>query len=154
MPTIAGELKLATSPAVVWAWRRWASALASPLGGWCVDRYGPARRRAIAMLVGGVAWPPGASRSTPSLWAGDVRLRRAHRSSLLPFPGARGHVDTHKLARANGLALLAYTLHAITVLTARTAISLRPWAAGASPWSSPHRMGITGVAGCSASPTA
>jgi len=138
MPTIAGELKLGHVAGGSSGHAPLGIALASPLGGCASTATARAASRPSPCSSAASPAPAARSRSTPSLWRGDVRLRRAHRvRRSCHSQGARGHVDTHKLARANGSLCLAYTLGtAITVLTARTAIA--PALGGcASPWSSP-----------------
>lgn len=150
MPGIAAELHLShVAGGVVWAMAPLGIALASPLGGYCVDRYGPRRVAAVAMLVGGLACAARALAFDAFSLGAAMFVFGAHVGFVAPcIPKAlAGHVDAKKLGRANGLALLAYTLGtAVTVLTARAVLAplLGGWrgtmiAAGIA-------MGIAGLA--------
>jgi MFS family permease len=149
MPSIAGELKLShVASGVVWGMAPLGIALASPLGGAFVDRYGPRRVATWAMLLGAIACAARAFAVDAFTLGAAMFAFGAHVGFVAPsIPKAlSGHVETQKLARANGLALLAYTLGtALTVLTARTVLApaLGGWrptmiAAGAA-------MAITGL---------
>jgi MFS family permease len=127
MPSIAGELKLShVASGVVWGMAPLGIAVASPLGGAFVDKYGPRRVATWAMLAGALACAARALAFDAVTLGVAMFAFGVHIGFVAPsIPKAlSGHVDTHKLARAYGLALLAYTLGtALTVLTARTVIA-------------------------------
>ena len=127
MPSIAGELKLShVASGVVWGMAPLGIALASPLGGAFVDKYGPRRVATWAMLAGALACAARAVAVDAFTLGAAMFAFGAHVGFVAPaIPKAlSGHVDTKNLARANGLALLAYTLGtALTVLTARTVLA-------------------------------
>ncbi|MBI2892426.1 MAG: MFS transporter [Deltaproteobacteria bacterium] len=127
MPQIAADLSLSHAMGgLVWGATPLGIALASPLGGAAVDRFGPRRVAALAMLVGAVAC------AARALADGALSLGLAmfvfglHVGFVAPaIPKAlAGHVSLRSFGRANGAAVLSYTLGtAITVLTARTVLS-------------------------------
>lgn len=123
MPTIAKELGVSHAMGgVVWGAAPLGIAVASPLGGAAVDRFGPRRVAAIAMLAGALACAARAWASTAWELAACMFAFGLHVGFVAPaIPKAlAGHVPLAKLGRANGMALLAYTLGtAATVLTAQ-----------------------------------
>ncbi|MGZ6066769.1 MAG: MFS transporter [Polyangiales bacterium] len=111
---------------VVWGSASLGIALASPLGGAAVDRYGARRVAGIAMLVGAVACAARALAVGPWSLALLMMLFGAHIGFVAPaIPKAlAGEVPLPRLGRANGIALLFYTLGtALSVLVARTVIA-------------------------------
>ncbi len=127
MPLIATDLHL--SPAmggVVWGAAALGIAVAAPLGGALVDRHGPRRIAGAAMMVGALACALRVFATGGWSLAATMLLFGMHVGFVAPaIPKALGsHVPLAKLGRANGIALLAYTLGtALTVLTARTVIA-------------------------------
>lgn len=127
MGPISTELNLShVAMGLVWGAAPLGIALASPFGGAAVDRFGARRVAGVAMLVGAVAC---ASRALAhDTWSLALAMFAfgMHIGFVAPsIPKAlAGHVAPAKLGRANGLALLAYTLGtAVTVLTARTVLA-------------------------------
>lgn len=127
MPGIAKELAL--SPAatgLIWGLTAAGIAVASPVGGAAVDRFGPRRVAGLALLAGALAC------AARALAVGPVSLGAAmfafglHIGFTAPaIPKLLGgHVAPQHLGRANGTALLSYTLGtALTVVTARTVLA-------------------------------
>lgn len=124
MPTIAGELGVSHAlGGLVWGAAPLGIALAAPFGGAAVDRHGARRVAGVAMLVGALACAARALANGPYALAAIMFLFGLHMGFVAPaIPKAlAGHVPLAKLGRANGLALLSYTVGtAITMLTART----------------------------------
>lgn len=127
MPQIGQELGIGHALAgLVWGAAPLGIALASPFGGAAVDRFGARRVAGLAMLAGALACALRAAATGPWTLAACMFAFGLHVGFVAPaLPKAlAGHVETSKLARANGLALLAYTLGtALTVLTARTVLA-------------------------------
>jgi len=127
MPTIASELGISHAVGgFVWGAASLGIALASPFGGAAVDRFGARRVAGAAMFVGALACAARALANGPFALAALMFLFGLHIGFVAPaLPKAlAGHVPLNKLARANGTALLAYTVGtAITMLTARTVLA-------------------------------
>lgn len=124
MPEIGEELGVTHAMhGLVWGAASLGIALASPLGGAAVDRFGPRRVAAAGMVVGAVACALRVVAVGPWSLAAIMLLFGMHIAFVAPsIPKAlASHVAPAKLARANGAALLGYTLGtALTVLVART----------------------------------
>ncbi len=127
MQPISAELQLShVAAGLVWGAAPLGIALASPFGGAAVDRYGARRVAGIAMLFGALACASRALAHDTATLALAMFGFGLHIGFVAPsIPKAlAGHVAPAKFGRANGLALLAYTLGtALTVLTARTVLS-------------------------------
>jgi AAHS family benzoate transporter-like MFS transporter len=127
MPTIAKDLGIShATGGLVWGSAPLGIALAAPLGGAAVDRFGP-RRVAGAALVAGAfacaarAWAVGPWSLALAMFAFGLHIGFC--APAIPKALA-GHVPLSKLARANGVALVGYTLGtAVTVALARTVIA-------------------------------
>jgi MFS family permease len=126
MPDIARELHVSNAAGgLVWGAASLGIALASPLGGAAVDRFGPRRVAGVAMLFGALTC---AARvfATGGLSLAILMLAFGmHVGFVAPsIPKAlSGHVPLPKLGRANGLAVLFYTLGtALSVALARAVI--------------------------------
>jgi MFS family permease len=123
MPTIARDLGVSHAMGgIVWGAAPLGIAIASPFGGAAVDRFGARRVAAIAMVAGALACAARAWASSAWGLAVCMLLFGLHIGFVAPsIPKAlAGHVPLTKLGRANGIALLAYTLGtAATVLTAQ-----------------------------------
>jgi len=124
MPTIARDLSITHSMGgLVWGAAPLGIALAAPLGGAAVDRFGARRVAGFAMLIGALACASRALAFDGWTLALSMFVFGLHVGFVAPaVPKAlAGHVPLTALGRANGLALLGYTLGtAATVLTART----------------------------------
>lgn len=126
MPQIAQELTLSHGwSGLVWGAAPLGIALAAPIGGAAVDRFGARWTAGMAMVVGGLAC------AARALCGDGLSLAVAmfgfglHVGFVAPaLPRALvSHLPLAKVARANGLALLAYTLGtAATMLAARTVL--------------------------------
>lgn len=127
MPNISGELGISHAVGgLVWGAAPLGIALASPFGGAAVDRFGARKVAGLAMLVGALACAARATANGPLALAVLMFLFGLHIGFVAPaIPKAlAGHVPLAKLGRANGLALLAYTVGtAVTMLTARTVLA-------------------------------
>jgi len=127
MPMIAKELGIShTLGGFVWGMTPLGIALAAPLGGYLVDRFGPRRIVGIAMIVGALACAARALVHDPYTLALVMFVFGLHTGLTAPaVPKALGaHVAPQHLGRANGTALVAYTVGtALTVLTARTVLA-------------------------------
>ncbi|MCC7539712.1 MAG: MFS transporter [Deltaproteobacteria bacterium] len=127
MPLVATELRMSHAESgFVWGAAALGIAIASPFGGAAVDRFGPRRVAGVAMLAGALACAARAWAFSPLALALTMLLFGMHVGFVAPsIPKAlAGHVAANRLARANGLALLAYTLGtALTVLVARTVLA-------------------------------
>ena len=127
MPRIAADLGIShTMGGVVWGAAPLGIALAAPLGGAMVDRHGPRKVAGLAMVAGAAACALRAAVWDGWSMATAMFLFGLHIGFVAPaLPKMlAGHVPLAKLGRANGLAVLAYTLGtAITVLTARTVLA-------------------------------
>jgi MFS family permease len=124
MPEIGEELGVTHAMhGLVWGAASLGIALASPFGGSAVDRFGPRRVAAAGMVVGAAACALRVVATGPWSLAAIMLLFGMHIAFVAPsIPKAlASHVAPAKLARANGAALLGYTLGtASTVLVART----------------------------------
>lgn len=127
MPVVSTELGISHAQSgLVWGSASLGIALASPFGGAAVDRLGARRVGAAAMLVGALACALRVFAVGPLSLAATMLLFGAHVGFVAPaLPKAlAGHVPVARLARANGIALLGYTLGtALTVLVARTVLA-------------------------------
>lgn len=127
MPSIAKDLSIShTMGGVVWGSASLGIALASPLGGAAVDRYGARKVAGIAMLVGALACAARGLATGAWSLAALMLLFGAHIGFVAPaIPKAlAGDVPLARLGRANGIALLFYTLGtALSVATARTLVA-------------------------------
>lgn len=127
MPTIAKDLAVSHAMGgIVWGAAPLGIAIASPLGGAAVDRFGPRRVAAIAMLAGALACASRAFASTAWELALCMLFFGLHVGFVAPaIPKALvAHVPLAKLGRANGIAILAYTFGtAATVLTAQSLLA-------------------------------
>ena len=127
MPDAARELSLSEGTiGLVWGAASLGIALASPLGGALVDRHGPRRVASIALFIGAIACAARAWATGPVSLGLTMLLFGAHVGCVAPaIPKLlAGHVPLARLGRANGLALLGYTLGtALTVLVARTMLA-------------------------------
>jgi MFS family permease len=135
MPSIARELGISHAMGgLVWGAASLGIALASPLGGAAVDRFGPRRVAALALVAGAFACAARALAVGPWSLAATMLVFGAHIGFCAPaIPKAlASHVPLGRLARANGVALVGYTLGtAVTVLLAP--LVLVPLAGGWRP---------------------
>lgn len=124
MPEIGTELGVSHAMhGLIWGSASLGIALASSFGGTAVDRFGPRRVATAGMLVGALACALRVVAVGPWSLAAIMLLFGTHIGFVAPsIPKAlASHVEPARLARANGLALLGYTLGtAVTVLVART----------------------------------
>ncbi|MBX3190360.1 MAG: MFS transporter [Labilithrix sp.] len=100
-------------------------ALASPIGGAAVDRHGARKVAGLAMIAGALACAARAFATGTWSLAAAMFVFGLHVGFTAPaIPKAlSGHVKPQQIARANGFALLAYTLGtAVTILVARTVL--------------------------------
>src|SRR5579863_194286 len=122
MPSIAKELGISHAMGgVVWGAASLGIAVASLLGGAAVDRFGPRRVGAWALVAGAVACAARAWAVGPWSLAAAMFAFGMHIGFCAPaIPKAlAGHVPLAGLARANGVALAGYTLGtAVTVIAA------------------------------------
>lgn len=127
LPDLARDLGVTHAMGgVVWGAAPLGIALASPFGGAAVDRFGPRRVAAAAMVVGALACASRALCTGPWSLAASMLLFGAHVGFVAPsIPKAlAGHVPAARFGRANGVALLSYTLAtAATVLLARPVLA-------------------------------
>ena len=126
MPTIGKDLGLGhTATGFVFDAASLGIALASPFGGAAVDRWGARKVAGLAMLAGALACASRAFATGTWSFAFTMFLFGLHVGFTAPaIPKAlAGHLPVQKIARANGLALLAYTLGtALTMRIARTTL--------------------------------
>jgi NNP family nitrate/nitrite transporter-like MFS transporter len=126
MGTIGKELSISHAlGGLVWGAASLGIVVAAPVGGALVDRYGPRRVAGLAMLAGAVICAARAFCHDPWSLLVTMLLFGMHVGLVAPaIPKAlAGHVAPGRLGRANGLALLAYTLGtAVTMLVARTVL--------------------------------
>lgn len=127
MPTIAKELGISHAMGgFVWGAASLGIALASLVGGAAVDRFGPRRVAGIALVAGAAACAARAWAVGPWSLAAAMLVFGAHIGFCAPaIPKAlAGHVPAARLARANGVALVGYTLGtAVTVVVAPTLLA-------------------------------
>ncbi|MFO0751621.1 MAG: MFS transporter [Myxococcota bacterium] len=119
MTLVAKELSLSKSMGqLIWGAASLGIAVSAPLGGAAVDRFGPRRVAGFAMLVGAVACALRAAATDAWSLAGCMLLFGMHIGFVAPaIPKAlAGHLPLAKVARANGLALFAYTMGTALVL--------------------------------------
>jgi len=113
MPQIARELGISHAMGgVVWGAASLGIALASLLGGAAVDRFGPRRVASLALVAGSAACAARAWATGPWSLAATMLVFGLHIGFCAPaIPKAlAAHVPAARLARANGLALVGYTL--------------------------------------------
>ena len=124
MPAMAKELGISHAMGgVVWGAASLGIALASLAGGAAVDRFGPRRVAGWALVAGAVACAARALATGPWSLAVAMLVFGAHIGFCAPaIPKAlAAHVPLARLARANGVALMGYTLGtAATVVLAPT----------------------------------
>ncbi len=129
MPTVAKDLGLGhAASGFVFGAASLGIALASPIGGAAVDRFGARRVAGFAMIAGALACALRAIATGTWSLAATMLLFGLHIGFTAPaIPKALvAHVSPTKVARMNGLALLAYTLGtALTMMIARSV--LLPW---------------------------
>ena len=135
MPAIAKELGISHAMGgIVWGAASLGVALSSMLGGAAVDRFGPRRVAGLALVAGAFACAARAWAVGPWSLAAAMLVFGAHIGFCAPaIPKAlAAHVPMTRLARANGVALVGYTLGtAITVVVAP--MFLAPWLGGWRP---------------------
>lgn len=135
MPAIARELGISHAMGgLVWGAASLGVALSSLVGGAAVDRFGPRRVAGVALVVGALACAARAWAVGPWSLAVAMLVFGAHIGFCAPaIPKAlAAHVPARRLARANGVALVGYTLGtAVTVVVAPT--FLAPWVGGWRP---------------------
>ncbi len=126
MPVVAKELGLGHGASgFVFGAASLGIALAAPVGGAAVDRYGARRVAGIAMLAGAISCAMRAFATGTWSLAFTMLLFGLHVGFTAPaIPKAlAGQLHASKVARANGFALLAYTLGtAVTMYIARTVL--------------------------------
>lgn len=126
MPNIARDLGISHAMGgLVWGSASLGIAVASPLGGAAVDRWGARRVAGVAMFIGALACALRAVAWNSASLAVLMLLFGAHVGFVAPaIPKALvSDVPATKLGRANGIAILCYTLGtALSVLTARTVL--------------------------------
>ncbi len=116
---ISQDLKLdAVTGGIAWGAAPLGIALCAPLGGLLVDRFGPRRVAGLGMLLGALACGARATATGPISFTVSMLVFGAHVGLVAPsLPKAlAGHVAPASVARANGLALLAYTLSTAVVV--------------------------------------
>jgi MFS family permease len=133
MPDAAKDLGLdKTTSGIAWGAASLGIALAAPLGGAAVDRFGPARVAGAAMFAGAVACAARAFCHGPWTFIATMLVFGAHIGFVAPsIPKALAmHLPATKVARANGFALFAYTIvTALAMLVGRlyVAPALHGW---------------------------
>ena len=149
MPSIAKELGISHAMGgIVWGAASLGIAVASLLGGAAVDRFGPRRVGAWALVAGAVACAARAWAVGPWSLATAMFAFGMHIGFCAPaIPKAlAGHVPLAGLARANGVALAGYTLGtAVTVIAAPAWIA--PFAGG---WRGAMVVAAAGMLGAAA----
>ena len=121
LPRVAGELGLSHGMGgVVWGSASLGIALAAPLGGALVDRLGPRRVAGAALGLGALACAARALAVGPWSLAAAMLAFGVHVGLCSPaIPKLlAAHLPPHRVARCNGLALLAYTLGSAGMLVA------------------------------------
>ncbi len=126
MPEVARDLGLSrASSSAAFGAASLGIALAAPLGGAAVDRLGPRRVATVAMLFGALACAARGWAVGPVSLSVMMLLFGLHIGFVAPsLPKAlAGALPVGKVARANGLALLGYTLAtALVMLIGRTVL--------------------------------
>lgn len=126
MPSIAKDLGLGhTASGFVFGAASLGIAIASPVGGAAVDRFGARKTAGFAMMIGALACAARALGTGTWTLALAMLAFGLHIGFVAPaIPKAlSGHVKPTQIARTNGLALLAYTLGtAATMRFARTSL--------------------------------
>jgi NNP family nitrate/nitrite transporter-like MFS transporter len=126
MASIATDLHVShLMGGVLWGAAPLGIAVAAPMGGAAVDRFGARRVAGLAMLVGALACAARAGAWDGPSMAVAMFAFGLHIGFVAPsVPKAlAGHVPIQHLGRANGIALLCYTAStAVTILVARTVI--------------------------------
>ncbi len=129
MPAIARDLGISHAMGgLVWGAVSLGVVLSSLLGGAAVDRFGPRRVAGLALVAGAVACAARAWAVGPWSLAVAMLVFGVHIGFCAPaIPKAlAAHVPLARLARANGLALVGYTLGAaVTVRLAPTWLAPR-----------------------------
>lgn len=113
MPMVARDLGISHAMGgLVWGAASLGIAIAAPFGGAAVDRLGPRRVAGLAMLAGAAACAARVLATGPYSLAVAMLAFGLHIGFVAPaIPKAlAGHVAATRLARANGTAVLAYTL--------------------------------------------
>jgi len=127
MPAIAKELGISHSMGgIVWGAASLGVAMSSLLGGAAVDRFGPRRVAGLALVAGAIACASRAWAVGPWSLVATMLVFGMHIGFCAPaIPKAlAAHVPMNRLARANGIALLGYTLGtAATVVIAPTLLA-------------------------------
>ncbi|MBL8610144.1 MAG: MFS transporter [Myxococcales bacterium] len=127
MPEVARDLGLTrASSSAAFGAASLGIALAAPLGGAAVDRLGPRRVAAAAMIFGAAACAARAWAVGPLSLSVMMLLFGLHIGFVAPsLPKAlAGALPLARVARANGLALLGYTLAtALVMLIGRTVLA-------------------------------
>lgn len=119
MPEVARDLGLSrASSSAAFGAASLGIALAAPLGGAAVDRLGPRRVATVAMLFGALACAARAWVVGPASLSVMMLLFGLHIGFVAPsLPKAlAGALPVGRVARANGLALLGYTLATAAVM--------------------------------------
>lgn len=126
MPAIAKDLHLGhAASGFVFGAASLGIALASPFGGAAVDRFGARRVAGLAVIAGALACAARALATSTWSFALVMFLFGLHIGFTAPaIPKAlAAHLPIQRVARANGFALLAYTLGtALTMRIARTTL--------------------------------
>ena len=124
MPDIAADLSISHAMGgVVWGAAPFGIAVAAPMGGAAVDRWGARWVAGLAIMVGALACASRALATGPWTMAIAMLGFGLHVGFVAPaIPKIlASHVPLQNLGRANGIALICYTFGtAITVLVART----------------------------------
>ena len=147
LPQAAGELGLSHGMGgVVWGAASLGIALAAPVGGALVDRLGPRRVAGAALVLGALACVARALAVGPWSLAVAMLAFGIHVGLCSPaIPKLlASHLPPQRVARANGLALLAYTLG-----TAGMLIAAAPLASAVGGWR-PLTLLIAGCLGLAA----
>ncbi len=121
LPRVAGELGLSHGMGgVVWGAASLGIALSAPVGGALVDRLGPRRVAGAALVLGALACVARALAVGPWSLALAMLAFGIHVGLCSPaIPKLlAAHLPAQRVARANGLALLAYTLGTASMLLA------------------------------------
>ena len=133
MPDAAKDVHLdKTTSGIAWGAASLGIAIAAPLGGAAVDRFGPARVAGFAMFAGALACAARATCHGPWTFIATMLVFGAHIGFVAPsIPKALAmHLPATRVARANGMALFAYTIvTAVAMLVGRlyVAPALHGW---------------------------